>query len=90
MVQLSWPTAEAAAIEDAILLEIWDQGAKLQTSSPIPDGTRVKIQAARKSIDAEVFSQQRDHNFGFLIDLEIHSPAWRNYSPAWTNDALAR
>src|SRR5579871_3406277 len=58
----------------AILLEIWDAGALLQTSVAIAEGTTVCLQYAQ-GVNAKVLSCVQD-DYGFVIQIAILEDRW--------------
>jgi hypothetical protein len=86
MVQIGWAEAGCPQSEQAIMLEIWDRGALLQTSLPIPRESSITITAPQDGITARVSECARDNSFGFLIQLDVDEPAkWfpGGYAPKW-------
>jgi hypothetical protein len=74
------------ASELAILLEIWEGGGMVQTSFPIAAGSPVAIGIEKTRVLAEVTKCQPDHDFGYLVDIDVSAPTdWfpRAYIPAW-------
>ena len=63
-----------SASELAILLEIWEGGGVVQTSFPIAAGSPVAIAVEKTEVSAEVTKCERDHDFGYLIDIDVSSP----------------
>jgi len=60
--------------ELAILLEIWESGGVVQTSFPIAAGSPIAIAIEKTQVNAEVTKCERDHEFGYLIDIDVHAP----------------
>jgi len=87
MVHVDWePEAGQSLSESAIMLEIWERGALLQTSLPIPKGSSITIGATRDTIAAEVSACERDNSFGYLIEVNVGAAEkWfpYGYTPAW-------
>ena len=81
------PTDGKPSSELAMLLEIWEGGGVVQTSFPIAAGSPVAIAVNRQTeVLAEVHSCEPDHDFGYLIDVNIGTPTqWfpRAYVPLW-------
>jgi len=74
------------ASEYAVLLDIWEHGATVQTSFPVSAGTSVEITVGKRQVAAKVTSCDADQSFGFLLELRIGlAEAWfpRAYKPAW-------
>jgi len=72
--------------ELAILLEIWEGGGVAQTSFPIAAGSPIAIAVENTQVTGEVTKCEPDHDFGYLIDIDITAPAkWfpQAYVPAW-------
>jgi hypothetical protein len=86
MVQIDWELSGCHLSDSAILLEIWERGAMLQTSISIPERSSITFRVNEMAIAAEVSASQRDQDFGFLIEVEIDAPGmWypHGYIPAW-------
>ena len=86
MVQIDWEPGGGQMSESAILLEIWERGAMLQTSIAIPQRSSITLRVNEMTVAAEVSSSQPDQDFGFLIEVEIDAPGmWfpHGYMPAW-------
>jgi hypothetical protein len=86
MVQIDWELSGSQMSESAILLEIWERGALLQTSTPIPERSSITFRVNEMTVAAEVSSSQPDQDFGFLIEVGIDAPGmWfpHGYIPAW-------
>jgi hypothetical protein len=83
--------AGCAAPENAVLLEIWEHGAVVQTSFPIAAGSTIGIVVQQqKEIAGEVTRCEADHGFGYLVDVEINrSDEWfpKGYLPTWRKRA---
>ena len=80
-----------SASELAILLEIWEGGGVVQTSFPIAAGSLIAIAVEKTRVAAEVVKCERDHNFGYLIDIDVNAPAkWfpQAYVPVWHRPAV--
>ena len=80
-----------SASELAILLEIWEGGGVVQTSFPIAAGSPIAIAVEKTQVTAEVTKCETDHDFGYLIDIDVNAPAkWfpRAYVPAWHRPAV--
>jgi hypothetical protein len=80
-----------SASELAILLEIWEGGGVVQTSFPIAAGSPIAIAVEKTQVAAEVTKCEPDHDFGYLIDIDVNVPAkWfpRAYVPAWHSPAV--
>src|ERR1019366_7633283 len=74
MVQIDWELNGCHLSDSAILLEIWQRGAMLQTSLPIPEKSPVTLRVDQRAIAAEVSACRRDQNFGFVIDVNVDAP----------------
>jgi len=75
-----------SASELAILLEIWEGGGVVQTSFPIAAGSPIAIAVEKTQVTAEVTKCEPDHDFGYLIDIDVTAPTkWfpEAYVPAW-------
>jgi hypothetical protein len=86
MVQIDWEVCGCRLSDSAILLEIWERGAMLQTSISIPERSSITLRVHEVAIVAEVSASKRDEEFGFLIEVEIDAPGiWfpHGYIPAW-------
>jgi hypothetical protein len=86
MVQIDWELSGCRMSESAIMLEIWERGALLQTSIPIPERSSITFRVNEMTVAAEVSSSQPDQDFGFLIEVGIDAPGtWfpHGYMPAW-------
>jgi hypothetical protein len=80
-----------SASELAILLEIWEGGGVVQTSFPIATGSPIAIAVEKTAVTAEVTRCEPDHDFGYLIDIDVTAPTkWfpRAYVPAWHSPAV--
>jgi hypothetical protein len=80
-----------SASELAILLEIWEGGGVVQTSFPIAAGSPVAIAVEKTQVAAQVTKCEPDHDFGYLIDIDVNAPAkWfpQGYVPVWHSPAL--
>jgi len=66
----------------AILLEIWDQGALLQTSIAIPAGAPIAFESIGEGVPAKVVSCEQD-SYGFLVQVAVNEPKWfpAGYTP---------
>ena len=86
MVQIDWELNGCHLSDSAILLEIWERGAMLQTSLPLPERSSITLRINQSAIAAEVSACRGDQNFGFLIDVNVDAPRmWfpHGYVPAW-------
>jgi hypothetical protein len=75
-----------SASELAILLEIWESGGIVQTSFPIAAGSSIAIAVEKTQVTGEVIKCERDHDFGYLIDIDVIAPTkWfpQAYVPSW-------
>ena len=61
--------------ECAIMLEIWDKGALLQTSLPIPEGAPISFESIGSGVPAKVVSCERD-SYGFLLEVAVRESQW--------------
>jgi hypothetical protein len=80
------------ASEQAILLEVWEHGATVQTSFPIAAGSPVRLAVKRKELAAEVTRCEADQGFGYMLALDIPiNNEWfrRGYRPAWQSSGRA-
>jgi hypothetical protein len=80
-----------SASEVAILLEIWVGGGVVQTSFPIAAGSPIAIAVEKTRVAAEVTKCERDHDFGYLIDIDVAVPnLWfpQAYVPTWHSPAV--
>jgi hypothetical protein len=64
-----------ASHDCAILLEIWEQGALLQTSIPIPAGAPISFESIGGGIPAKVVSCEQD-SYGFLVQVAVGESRW--------------
>jgi hypothetical protein len=76
------PGADRVSHDCAILLEIWDHGALLQTSVPVPEGATISIESIGEGIPAKILSCEQD-SYGFLLQVAVDGPAWfpEGYKP---------
>jgi hypothetical protein len=80
-----------SASELAILLEIWEGGGVVQTSFPIAAGSPIAIAVEKTQVVAEVTKCEADHDFGYLIDIDVSASAkWfpKAYVPVWHSPAI--
>ena len=63
-----------SASEFAMLLEIWEGGGVVQTSFPIAAGSSIAIAVEKTEVMAEVMRCEPDHDFGYLIDIDVTAP----------------
>jgi len=77
---IHWGSSETMGgnSDSGILLEIWTTGGLVQTSVPIPEGSRVDLELPAGTIQALVTGCEQD-DYGFLVALLIH----RNQRDAW-------
>ena len=75
MVKLALPNGDATIHDCAILLEVWDLGALVQTSIPLPAGASISLESIGEGIPAQVVSCEQD-SYGFLVQISISSPRW--------------
>ncbi len=66
----------------AILLEIWDHGALLQTNIPIPAGAPISFESIGDGLPAKVVSCEQD-SYGFLLEVSVPESQWfpERYTP---------
>jgi hypothetical protein len=86
LVQIDWELAGYHLSDSAILLEIWERGAMLQTSISIPEKSTITFRVNGMAIAAEVSASHRDQNCGFIIEVEVDARGlWfpQGYIPAW-------
>lgn len=75
VIKIASPPGPQQALHDcAIILEIWDLGALLQTSIPIPEGTVLSL-AFEQGVPAKVMSCEQD-DYGFLVKIAILEGGW--------------
>ena len=77
---------------DAILLEVWEHGAKVHTDFPIAAGSPVELGVKQKELAAKVTRCEADKGFGYILDLDIPvNIEWfpRGYMPAWQGSGCA-
>jgi hypothetical protein len=86
MVGVSWILgSDEASSECAILMEIWDSGAVLQTDTAIPKNSIVTLGTPNGPVDAKVSSCKQD-DYGFLIEVTVNpSERWfpKSYQPVY-------
>jgi hypothetical protein len=76
VVKVGFSSASGGKSHDcAILLEIWDQGALLQTSIAIPVGDVVAFESIAQGISAKVISCEQD-SYGFLVQVVVTESQW--------------
>jgi hypothetical protein len=66
---------EGVSLDCAILLEIWDDGAPLQTSLPILAETPISLESIGDGISAKVISCEED-SYGFLLQVAVGASRW--------------
>lgn len=68
----------------AILLEIWDTGALLQTNLAIPSSAEISIPSIGGGILAKVVSCQQD-DFGYIVEISVSEQEWfpEAYTPPY-------
>lgn len=59
----------------AILLEIWSDGALLQTSQPILPYSTITIESIANGIEGKVLSCEKD-SYGYLVQVAMRQSAW--------------
>ena len=75
VIKIASPPGPQPDLHDcAIMLEIWDLGALLQTSIPIPHGTVISL-AFAQGVPAKVISCEQD-DYGFLVKIAILEGGW--------------
>lgn len=76
------PQQDGKSHDCAILLEIWDCGALLQTSVAIPKGVPISIESIGDGVPAEVVSCEED-SYGFLVQVAVRQGQWfpEGYTP---------
>lgn len=70
-------------LEEAIVLEVWETGALLQTSNALVPGTSLALTSGNRSVRARVTSSAED-DFGYLSEVSVDSTqSWfpRGYRP---------
>jgi len=87
MLRVSWVNASGTTSRHcAILTEIWNSGALLQTDTSIPEGSKLTLAAPSGSIGARVNCCRQD-SYGFLIQVTVDSPlSW--FPTAYQPDRL--
>lgn len=76
VLKVAFPSGNGAASHDcAILLEVWDQGALLQTSVPIPQGSAISLASIGNGLPAEVLSCEQDR-YGYILQIAVREPRW--------------
>jgi hypothetical protein len=71
MLRVSWTNSSGRGSSDcAILMEIWDSGAILQSEATIPAHSTVTIAAPSGPVQAEVCSCTQD-DYGYLIEVTV-------------------
>jgi hypothetical protein len=85
VLSVSWRTASKTLSDCAILLEVWDSGGLLQTSSAIPKGSALNVASPDGPVHATVNSCEMD-DYGFLIEIGVaSSTGWfpAGYNPPY-------
>lgn len=87
MVQIDFRQAAKQLSEDAVVLEIWEGGALVQTSCPLSKGSRINVTVKKSTeVAAEVTDCKVDSGFGYLVSIAVDAPAkWfpQGYVPEW-------
>ncbi len=76
------PESNRTAHDCAILLEIWDQGALLQTSVPIPAGLPISFESIGEGVPGKVVSCEQD-SYGYMVQVAVGESRWfpQGYTP---------
>jgi hypothetical protein len=69
------PLPNGTAHECAIILEIWDRGALLQTSMPLPAGALISFESIGEGVPAKVISCEQD-SYGYLLSVDVATTSW--------------
>jgi len=69
------PSADGKSHDCAILLEIWDRGALLQTSVAIPEGAPISFVSIGDGVPAQVVSCDQD-SYGYIVEVAVEEPSW--------------
>ena len=83
VLKVSFPSGATRESHDcAILLEIWDRGALLQTSIPIPKGAPLSFESIGAGVPAQVVSCEED-SYGFIVEVAVQQSSWfpQGYTP---------
>jgi hypothetical protein len=88
MVQVEYSQSDGhSSSESAILLEIWEGGALVQTSLPSAKGASIIVVVNKQmEIAAEVCKCEQDGEYGYLLQIEVQTPKqWfpLGYVPEW-------
>src|SRR5882672_2968530 len=82
MVAVEWADSTGnRSSESAIVLEIWEGGALLNTSATVVPGSELTIRAPKNTFTGHVVKCSRDLDFGFLVEVDAVPSSYR---PAWT------
>jgi hypothetical protein len=90
VLKVAFPSGKPEPAHDcAIILEIWDRGALLQTNVPIPEGAPISFESIGEGVPAEVVSCEQD-SYGFILQVAVDEPKWfpEGYTPPhviWPN-----
>jgi len=76
------PGTDGKSHDCAILLEIWDRGALLQTSIAIPQGAPISFDSIGDGVPAQVVSCDQD-SYGYIVEVAVEQPRWfpEGYTP---------
>jgi hypothetical protein len=83
VLKVAFPSAQDRMSHDcAILLEIWDGGALLQTSVAIPEGESICFESIGEGVPAKVISCEQD-SYGFMVQVAVGETQWfpEGYTP---------
>src|ERR1700684_4018572 len=69
------PEGDRTAHDCAILLEIWDQGALLQTNVPMREGLPISFESIGDGVPAKVVSCEQD-SYGFMVQVAVGEAHW--------------
>src|SRR5438309_6704785 len=75
LIKVGFPNGPGITHDCAILLEIWDLGALVQTSIPIPPGASISLESIGDGISAQVVSCEQD-DYGFMVKISITGSSW--------------
>jgi hypothetical protein len=76
VLKVTFPSgADRKSHDCAILLEIWDHGALLQTSIPSPEGAPISFESIGDGVPAQVVSCDQD-SYGYIVKVAVEQPSW--------------
>jgi|HubBroStandDraft_2_1064218.scaffolds.fasta_scaffold2007900_1 hypothetical protein len=76
VLKVAFPSAPGRMSHDcAILLEIWDHGALLQTTVEIQEGLPIAFESIGEGVPAKVVSCEQD-SYGFLVQVAVGETRW--------------